>query len=345
MSQSDIKPENEKSTTITEQSASKTNQQLYSTPQSDEIDLKVIWQQFINFLRVVLKIAIKRGVTLAVFLGIGGGVGFYFHKVSAPTYKTRMLINAKDTDYSILSGLLGSLQDLADEENYAALADALKIKPEVAKTIISIKAVDKLVVLKDLSAQQNKEFKPGKDETQKSSKERDKEIFQLKDQKFAVELSLTNNANFGSLEKSVIRYLKGNEYMKKKVNLKKKFLTQKKQKIQKEIKELDSLKRNITKLFTQKDQNVEITDPGTIARLYQEAIKLKEEELAIDTTLALIDNVQVIEGFVKFNNPSIKVTKRIKIGFYLGFGLWLMLIVWLDVRKPFMNFLNEGSKK
>jgi hypothetical protein len=133
--------------------------------------------------------------------------------------------------------------------------------------------------------------------------------------------------------------------MKKKVNLKRTFLTQKKQKIQKEIKELDSLKHNITKLFTQKDQNVEITDPGTIARLYQQAIKLKEEELAIDTTLALVDNVQIIEGFVKFNNPSIKVTKRIKTGFYLGFGMWVMLILWLDVRKPFMKFLNEEPKK
>jgi hypothetical protein len=278
-------------------------------------------------------------------LGLGGGIGFYFHKVSNPTFKTRMLINATETDYSILSGLLGSLQDLADEQNYAALADALKIKQEIAQTIISIKAVDKLVVLKDLSAQQNKEFKPGKDETQKSSKERDKEIFQLKDQKFAVELSLTNNSNFGTLENAIINYLRQNEYMKKKVNLKRTFLTQKKQKIQKEIKELDSLKHNITKLFTQKDQNVEITDPGTIARLYQQAIKLKEEELAIDTTLALVDNVQIIEGFVKFNNPSIKVTKRIKTGFYLGFGMWVMLILWLDVRKPFMKFLNEEPKK
>jgi predicted RNA-binding protein with RPS1 domain len=216
MSQSDIKPQDEKNTPTTEQPTSKS----FNTPQSDEIDLKVIWQQFVNFLRVILKIFIKRGVILAILLGLGGGIGFYFHKVSNPTFKTRMLINATETDYSILSGLLGSLQDLADEQNYAALADALKIKQEIAQTIISIKAVDKLVVLKDLSAQQNKEFKPGKDETQKSSKERDKEIFQLKDQKFAVELSLTNNSNFGTLENAIINYLRQNEYMKKKVKLK-----------------------------------------------------------------------------------------------------------------------------
>ncbi|EAY28155.1 GumC domain-containing protein [Microscilla marina] len=341
MSQSKSKPEEEKNAA---KPITNLNEQTKKVVQSDEIDLRELWGQFVSFLRVVIKGIIKRGLLLAVFLGIGGGVGFYFHKVSAPTYKTRMLIDAKEADYSILSGLLGTLQNLADEGNHKALTNILKIDPAIAKTIVSIKAVDKLVVLKDLSAQQNKELKPGKDERQASSKERDKEIFQLKDKKFAIELSLTDNANVTALEGAIITYLQENEYMKKRVNTKKMFLTQKKEKLRQEIQELDSLKRHIAKVFTRKDQNIQITDPGTISKLYEEAVKLREEELKVDTTLALIDNVQIVEGFVKFNNPSIKVTKRIKTGLYIGFAIWFLLVLWLDVRKPFMKFLNSEPK-
>ena len=345
MSQNDIKPEDEKNNIITEKPTSPTNQRSYSLPQSDEIDLKLLWQQFVNLLRIVIKIVIKRGIVLAIFLGIGGGTGYYFHKVSTPVYKTKMLINAKDTDYAILSGLLGSLQDLAYQQQHQTLASVLKVNPEVTKTIVSLKAVDKLVVLKDLSAQQNKEFKANKNGAKKSTKERDKEIFQLKDQNFAIELSLTDNSHFASLETAITGYLRENKYLKKRVELKKMLLTKKKQKLQKEIKELDSLKHNIRNIFTQKNQNVQITDPGTIARLYQEAVKLKEEELKIDTTLALMDNVQIVDGFIKSNIPIVQITKRLKTGLYLGFSLWVMLILWLDVRKPFMRFLNEDSKK
>lgn len=319
-------------------------EQIKQVTQSDEIDLRALWATFVGFLRKAIKVAIKRGIILAIFLLAGGVWGYYRHQTSAPVYKTRMLIDAKVTDYSILSGLIGTLQDLADEQNYAGIESVLSIKPDVAKTIISVKAVDKLVVFKDLSAQQNKEFKT-KEKDQKSAKERDKEIFQLKGQKFAIEVSLNNNNNFPALEKALTSYLRDNEYIKKRVELKKEFLTQKKAKISKEIGDLDSLKKNISNIFTRKNQNIQITDPGTISKLYRESVKLREEELKIDTTLALIDNIQVVEGFVKFNTPSVKVTKRIKVGLYISFALWLMLVLWLDVRKPFMKFLNEDKNK
>ena len=50
------------------------------------------------------------------------------------------------------------------------------------------------------------------------------------------------------------------------------------------------------------------------------------------------------KSFVKFNKPSVKVTKRIKYGLYGGFVLWFLLVLWLDVRKPFLQFL-DGDKK
>ena len=319
-------------------------EQLKQVAQSDEIDLRALWETFVGFLRRAIKVGIKRGIILSVFLVAGGAWGYYRHQTSAPVYKTRMLIDAKITDYSILSALIGTLQDLADEKNYQGIAGILDMKPEITKSVISIKVVDKLVIFKDLSTQQNREFKT-REEEQKSSKERDKEIFQLKGQKFAIEVSLSNNENFPALEKALIIYLKENKYIKKRVDLKKSFLIKKKSKIHKEVVELDSLKRSITRLFTRENQNIQITDPGTIAKLYQESVKLREEELKIDTTLALIDNVQIVEGFVKFNNPSIKVTKRIKTGLYISFALWFLLVLWLDVRKPFMKFLNADKEK
>lgn len=313
--------------------------------QSDEIDLRALWEQFVNFLRRAIKIAIKRGIVLIFFLVTGAGAGYFFHQTTAPTYKTRMLIDTKVADYSILSGLLGTLQDLADEGNSKGIAAAISIKPDIAKSIISIKVVDKLVVYKDLSEQENKEIdKDNRNKKeQQSAKERDKEIFQLKNQKFAVELALTNNENFPVLEKAIIKYLGNNEYLKKRINIQKSFYVKKKQKIRDEVRDLDSLKKNIAKVFTRENQNIQITDPGTITQLYEKAVKLREDELRIDTTLALLDNVQIVEGFVKFNQPSVKVTKRIKTGLYIGFALWFMLVLWLDVRKPFMKFL-EGDK-
>jgi len=311
---------------------------------SDEIDLRALWEQFVSFLRRAIKVAIKRGLVLLVLLAIGGGWGYYRHQVSTPVYKTRMLIDTKVADYSILSGLIGSLQNLADEGNTKALVSSLNIKSNVAKSIVSIKAVDKLVVYKDLSEQENRQIDKNTKKEQQSAKERDKEIFQLKGQKFAIEVALTNNQNFVILEKALLDYLRKNEYLKQKVHLKRDFLEKKKQRIQKEIKDLDSLKKNIENVFARENQNIQITDPGTITQLYDKTIKLKEDELKIDTTLAVLDNVRVVESFIKFNQPSVKVTKRIKTGLYIGFALWLLLILWLDVRKPFLKFL-DGDKK
>lgn len=310
---------------------------------SDEIDLKVLWEQFVDFLRKAIKITIKRGVILLILLAIGGGWGYYRHQVSLPVFKTRMLIDAKVADYSILSGLIGTLQDLADEYNTDGIAKTLKVDAAVAKSIVSIKAVDKLVVFKDLSSQQSKEF--DNQEKQQSSKERDKEIFQLKEQKFAIEVSLYDNRNFPVLEKALLAYLRSNKYLKKRVELKKQYYSSLKNKVKKEIQELDSLKKNISSIFVKKNQNIQITDPGTISQLYDKAIKLREKELKIDTTLAAIESIQVVEGFVKFNRPSIKVTKRIKIGLLVGFAIWVLLVLWLDFRKPFLKFLEEGKKK
>ncbi|OJJ16077.1 hypothetical protein BKI52_35500 [marine bacterium AO1-C] len=320
------------------------NQLKQLVAQSDEIDLRALWEQFVSFLRKVIKITIKRGIVLLVFLAIGGGWGYYRHQVSAPVYKTRMLIDTKIADYSILSGLIGTLQKLADEGNAPALASTLNIKNDIAKSIVAIKAVDKLVVYKDLSEQENRQIDKYTRKEQQSAKERDKEIFQLKNQKFAIEVALFNNNNFPILEKSLLMYLRQNDYLKQKIALKKVFLEKKKKKIQKEVSDLDSLKKNIAEIFTRKNQNIQITDPGTITQLYEKAVKLKEDELKIDTTLAMLDNVQVVESFVKFNQPTVKVTKRIKTGLYIGFALWFMLVLWLDVRKPFLKFL-EGDKK
>ena len=112
--------------------------QLKQVTQSDEIDLRALWESFMGFLRRAIKIAIKRGIILAVFLMLGGGLGYYFHQVAKPTYQTRMLIDAKIGDYSILSGLVGTLQDLADEENIKGLESTLKVNTEIAESIISV---------------------------------------------------------------------------------------------------------------------------------------------------------------------------------------------------------------
>jgi len=325
--------------------SNKTKQQpKQAIASSDEIDLRALLDQFVSFLRVAIKVAIKRGLVLLILLAIGGIWGYYRHQVSTPVYKTRMLIDTKIADYSILSGLVGSLQNLADEGNTKALVNSLNIKPNVATSIVSIKAVDKLIVYKDLSEQENKQIDKNTKKEQQSAKERDKEIFQLKGQKFAIEVALTNNENFIILEKALLAYLRKNEYLKQKVLLKRDFLEKKKQRIQKEIKDLDSLKRNIENVFARENQNIQITDPGTITQLYEKTIKLKEDELKIDTTLAVLDNVRVVESFIKFNQPSVKVTKRIKTGLYIGFALWFLLVLWLDVRKPFLKFLDGGKK-
>lgn len=348
MSSSEIKKDTTKQGTevLDTQASSTQEQRKQPLVSSDEIDLRALWEQFISLLRRAIKITIKRGIILVIFLAIGGGLGYFVHQSTDPIYKTRMLIDTKGANYSILSGLVGTLQNLADEENYKGIAGALKIKEDMAKTIVSMKVVDKLVVYKDLSEQENRsidqDFRNRKQ--QESAKERDKEIFQLKGQKFAVEVALTNNDNFPALEEAFLAYLRSNKYLKKRVQLKKEFLEKKKAKIQKEIQGLDSLKKNIADVFTRENQNIQITDPGTITQLYDKAIKLREDELKIDTTLAVLDNVQVLESFVKFNKPSVKVTKRIKYGLYGGFVLWFLLVLWLDVRKPFLQFL-DGDKK
>ena len=276
----------------------------------DEIDLGIL----------LLKItkSLSRNIWLiAVFsiLGAGAGVGTYYLK--KPVYKSEMIIQSSILTNAYIQTLSENLNQLVKEKNSALLSSKLSLSEEGASSISSI------------------EIQTVAEEIIK--KEDGSEIF---DNLFKVDVEINNNRVLPSLQNGILMYLENSPYVSKQVNVKKEGLVSLLEKVESELLSMDTLKNDINNHIRSNSvskSNVVIFDPATI---YSSSLEFFESKIKYEHELAIVNGVQLIDGFVPFNKPiSPKIVINTIIGLFVGLVLSLILILIIEL-KSYLNKLD-----
>jgi hypothetical protein len=238
----------------------------YVSP-TEEIDLTEIARKLILFLRRNQKI-----ILIFTLLGIALGLVAYY--TLPRKYDVQMIASTRLLSSLEVTDIVESWDDLLDNGEYALLSKKFNVPVEVIVNVSSFKAlstgVDGRANAKDA---------------------------------FAIEAEVRDNAHLNALQQGIVHYLETNPYVLERLGAEKRRLNSLKNRIAGEIAQLDSVKLSLQNLIRRggNNSNAFIAEPGTINK---EIVQLYTQQLTIEESLQFIENIQVITGFDRRENPD-----------------------------------------
>ncbi len=259
---------------------------------SDEIDLG-------ELLLKLFKIVNRNKFTLLILTALGVALGTVNYYLKEPIYESSMMLRSDILTEAYSETLTDNLKRLIQERNDALLSEKLSITAEEASHLVDIKV--------------------------ESVEEANTPVGAVKNIIFLISVEITDNGILENLQAGIVNFLENNEFVKKRIDLRRKRFEALVSQVNKEIKEIDSLKKRMNEgiIYNQQGANLVVLDPSNV---YEKALSLFKEELTYQENLELIDSIQLIEGFTAFKNP---IAPRLSIsgGSGLLVGLFLALII------------------
>ncbi len=286
------------------------NKQPITNP-TDEIDLFELLAKAV--------IIIKNNIVFMVasFL-LGSALGLAYYQFSPNIFESKMLISSDILTESYSKSLIDNLDKLIKENNVHALSEKLSLPPERASKIAGIEI---------------------KSAMEKPGGTPEKERIYL-----SVEAKTMDNSIWPQLQRGIIDYLQGNEFVKIRVEQKRKFNNKIIEKIDLELTDLEKLKDRITEgsLTQHTKENLILIDPTTV---HSKIIDLNKERIDLQNSLEIVNSVQVVEGFTVFNKPtSPKLSLSLIAGFSFGVFFVALFITFKAVRSV-LKFSEEKLGK
>ncbi len=260
----------------------------YYSP-TEEIDLTGLLRKLIQFLRINLKL-----ILLFVLTGVLLGVANYY--LLPRKYNVQMIADSRLLSSQEVVEIMDPWNDLIANGEYALLSRKTHVPGEVLADVASLEATS----------------------AGNSAGGSDKDAF-------TVQAVVLSNTRLDTLQKGIIRYLEQSPYVQERVNAEKRRLTALRNRVDREISQLDSVKLSLQNLISRGggSSNAFIAEPGNIN---VDIVELYEQSLKIEESLQFIDNIQVISGFDRRENPdSPKMTICIAIGAAVGLIAALMV--------------------
>jgi hypothetical protein len=257
---------------------------------------------------------LRRPVLIGLFLLFGIGAGTLLYYIATPVYKASMTLTSNVLSNDYCSDRIEDLQLVVKDRSYSLLAKKLQISQSTAEKI-------KMIAYAEI-------YEP-------DEKERDSIIIGIP---FKVKLEVIDPVVIDSLQTALLNYLENNEYSLARKKIRRESMEQMREKLGKEITQLDCLKVIVANsLLTRQGSagGIVIGQPLDPLNVYREDIILFQQKLGISSDLSLINNIQVIDGFLAREKPdSPKLLKNIVI-FGAIFGLIGFIIAWRsEKRKP-----------
>lgn len=277
---------------------------------SDEIDLMEL---FLKLVRMI-----KKNFTMIVsFFVVGTLLGSVYGMFGTKVYESKMMVTSDILTDAYNDKLGENLNDLLKEKNLELIANKLSLSKEESENLVSIKIE---------SAQKEKP----------SQKEDEKRWF-------LITAKVLNQEVLDKLEKGIATYLENNEFVKIRIEQKKNFNRELIKKIEKEILTLENFKNKVYEgnFFENNKGNV-MFDPTVVnVRI----IELNKEKLKYENDLQIVNSVQIVEGFTKFNKP-VSPNKAISLAAGATLGLFFVgiLIAFKSIRKV-VRMAEEAEKK
>lgn len=270
-------------------------------------------------------------ITLGLIFGT-----VYSELLKKKFYKATMVLSCDYLNTQILKNTIDKLNLLCKEEEREGLAEVLKIDSKTAKNIQEFDfktfvSEDDVVEMEILKTQLNNVAADKKDLVSKV-------ISKLEiENKSAYEISaLVYNPDIvKQIEKALITYFRGSEYIKRRIDINKLNLTDRKSKLLKESNKLDSLKAVLVRNYqtlgkTSRGSNNVILGEENLANpldVFKQDLELHKEILEIDKRLYLQPDFELVEGFTTFKEPeSASLPKILFIAFWISFVMGYLII-------------------
>jgi hypothetical protein len=263
---------------------------------------------FINycFYRIKANI-IGFGIIVLVITGAGYSLRYFI----TPAYQTEGIFISNILPGNYCSLLLKNLNKLKGGENDLALANQLKIGSDAAKDIQSIR----------MAAMRDTFLIERKDSTLSL---------------FKITLTLRSLEYLDTIQWALVNYLESNEYAEKRKDAKRKALLALKANLSSRMESIDSLKKIVTSSIIPRSEarGIIYGEPLDPVTVYQAEINYIREQINIDQALATIDNIEILQPFLKIGRPNYPDFNRLLIYYFLGALILASLIMLLFGRKP-----------
>lgn len=278
---------------------------------------KVDKQDEVDLLKLFLKAVMifRRNFWLIViFFLVGVALGWAYYYSSKKVYENTMVISSSILTQSYCQKLVDAANRYRRENNLKALANQLSLTEAQAKELFSIKVDDLL------------------------------EVTDLKDQTaFLITVRVGNQDILPGLQKGLIHHLENNEYVKIRVKQSERYLQETISKTEQEIKDIEELKLRISNgdFFERARGNV-MFDPTIVN---SKILELNKEKINLQNSLALVNSVQIIEGFSRFEKPSApQLSLSLIAGCFIGLFFVAGLIVFKSLRKALAMAESSNSQ-
>ena len=262
----------------------------------DEIDLLELFLKGLNVIRANFWV-----IVLFFLIGIALGLASYY--TSRKIYENKMVISSGILTKSYSKNIVDRLNRHRRENNLRAIMSLLNISETAVKEIGFIKI----------------EGITDDDESKESDR-------------FMVTVEVFNQDILPALQNGLVQYLESNEFVKVRVEQNRSYLKQMISKVDEEIKDMEELKKSISNgSFFQNIRGNLMFDPTTVN---SKILELTKEKINLQNSLVLVNSVQVIEGFTKFDRPTKpKLSISLVVGSVLGLFAVALLIAFKSIRK------------
>jgi uncharacterized protein involved in exopolysaccharide biosynthesis len=237
---------------------------------------------------------------ITCFFLLGTALGFVHYYSSRKIYENKLVLSSAILTRSYGKILIDNLNQHRRESDLRTAADKLKISEDVIKEVAHIK-IENLIEA----------------DGQKES------------DRYIITVEVFDEGILSELQKGLIHYLENNAFAKIRVEQNRKYFTQMIAKVEKEISDMEVFKERLFKGDLLKG-NV-MFDPTTVN---SKIIELTKEKLTLQNGLDLVNSVQIVEGFTKFNRPSKpRLSVSIASGATIGLFFVAIIIAFKSIRK------------
>ena len=257
----------------------------------DEIDLISLLRSIAQIFKTFIKIIVKNWISIGAIIVVSVGLGYFSRYILPKKYDTDAIILSHEVPYEVCIMHLQHLNKLIhSKEDFALVANRLQISRQDAEEIANLTA-EKIA-----------------GEHQDSS-----------GQFFTIHLRITDNTVLDTVQAGIIHFLENNQYSVIRKETKRASLNKLKVNLEKNILSLDSLKTVLSAGIIPKNygQGIILGEPINPVSIYQADVALFKEQLKIYENLERLDNIEIIQPFIKIEKSNYLNFNRIIIYSFL----------------------------
>ena len=327
---------------------------------SDEIDIREVFAAIGRFFKkigdnIVLGILRLRQVSrkyapliLSCIL-LGAAFGFLSYRSFEPYYASSLTINSRYYTAEMLQASIDELHQLAEEGNHTILARKLNITPEQAKQIRSFETKPVVSTEEVVQIESLIKAMEGNDAVTKAQLAEVRGKLMSGANNFRIIAKVYDIVILDHLEAGLIRYLKDNDYVKRRVAIEEETLLAMRDKLVREQERLDNLKTIQAQVMGKMIEtsragsnnvilgaNESANDPLNV---YRQDLEFYREILKATSQLELNQSIETVSSFTPYDSPvSISLKDNLLLGAAIGMAIAYSMIMFLSINQALNRY-------